>query len=349
MTVYSATGAASGSMPLPAVFTAPIRRDVVHFVHSNVAKNARQPISVARDAGMQHSAMSWGTGRAVSRIPRISGGGTNRSGQGAFGNMCRKGRMFAPTKTYRRWHRHVNVNQRRFAIVSALAASAVPALVMARGHRIEATAEVPLVVSGLSGMRKTKEAVSALSALGASADVERAKESKTLRAGKGKMRGRRYVSRRGPLLVVGAGESEAVHAFRNLPGVDCVAVNQLNLLQLAPGGHLGRFVVWTQEAFGALEAMYGNGKAAAALKKGYVLPRAEMANADLGRLINSSEVQVSGGSGGVEVVFATLCPHFVSLTPFPPPLPPSSASSAPRSRTGGGRCRRRTRSRTRRR
>ena len=65
----------------------------------------------------------------------MSGGGTNRSGQGAFGNMCRGGRMFAPTKTWRRWHRHINVNQRRYALCSALAASAVPALIMAKGIR----------------------------------------------------------------------------------------------------------------------------------------------------------------------------------------------------------------------
>ena len=71
----------------------------------------------------------------MARIPRVSGGGTNRSGQGAFGNMCRGGRMFAPTKTWRRWHRHINVNQRRYALCSALAASAVPALIMAKGIR----------------------------------------------------------------------------------------------------------------------------------------------------------------------------------------------------------------------
>ena len=87
-------------------------------------KNHRQPYAVFRRAGHQHSAISWGTGRAVARVPRISGGGTSRSGQGAFANMCRKGRMFAPTKIWRKWHHKVNVNQKRYALVSALAASA---------------------------------------------------------------------------------------------------------------------------------------------------------------------------------------------------------------------------------
>jgi large subunit ribosomal protein L4e len=134
-------------LPIPAVFTAPIRLDVVHHVFRDMNKNARQPYAVYDDAGHQTSAESWGTGRAVARIPRVPGGGTSRAGQGAFGNMCRKGRMFAPTKTWRRWHRKINVNQRRYAVASALAASALPALVMARGHRIDEVPEIPLVVA----------------------------------------------------------------------------------------------------------------------------------------------------------------------------------------------------------
>jgi large subunit ribosomal protein L4e len=122
---------------LPGVFSAPIRTDIVQFVHANLSKNTRQAHGVNVDAGMKHSAESWGTGRAVARIPRVSGSGTHRAGQAAFGNMCRKGRMFAPLKTHRRWHRKVNVTQRRHAVAAALAASALNPLVLARGHRTE--------------------------------------------------------------------------------------------------------------------------------------------------------------------------------------------------------------------
>ena len=134
------------AVPLPDVMKASIRPDIVTFVHSNISKNSRQPYAVSRRAGHQTSAESWGTGRAVSRIPRVPGGGTHRAGQGAFGNMCRGGRMFAPTKIWRRWHRKINVNQKRYAVVSAIAASAIPSLVMARGHRIESVPELPLVI-----------------------------------------------------------------------------------------------------------------------------------------------------------------------------------------------------------
>jgi large subunit ribosomal protein L4e len=163
VSVYDAvTGTSTSALPLPAVFTAPIRRDVVQFVHTNIRKNSRQAYAVAYASGEQTSAMSWGTGRAVARIPRVAGGGTGRSGQAAFGNMCRKGRMYAPTKIWRRWHRHVNVGQRRYAIVSALAASAVPALVQARGHRIDELEEVPLVLKNAASIEKTKAAADLL-------------------------------------------------------------------------------------------------------------------------------------------------------------------------------------------
>jgi len=282
---------AGAQVALPAVFLAPIRPDIVQYVHTNMNKNKRQAYSVAEKAGHQHSAESWGTGRAVSRIPRVSGGGTNRSGQAAFGNMCRKGRMFAPTKIWRKWHRKINVNQRRYAVVSALAASALPALVMARGHRVAGVPQMPLVVSDeFEGLIKTKTAVESLTAIGAYADVEKAKASTKIRTGQGKMRNRRHVQRRGPLVVY-ANDNGLTRALRNLPGVDVAHVSRLNLLQLAPGGHLGRFVIFTASAFAQLDAVYGTATEVSQHKSGYMLPRALLANADLTRLINSDEVQ----------------------------------------------------------
>lgn len=279
------------ALKLPAVFSAPIRTDIVHFVHTLMAKNRRQPYAVNDQAGMQHSAESWGTGRAVARIPRISGGGTHRSGEGAFGNMCRQGRMAHPTKIWRRWHRKINTNQKRYAVVSALAASAIPSLVLARGHRIEEIPEVPLVVdNSLEAIEKTVKAKAALETVKAYTDVEKSTASRKLRAGIGKGRNRRYVQRRGPLVVYDR-DNGVTHAFRNLPGVELCQVERLNLLQLAPGGHVGRFIIWTQGAFSRLDEIYGTFSTASQQKHGYVLPRASMTNADVARIINSEEVQ----------------------------------------------------------
>ncbi|KAK4257252.1 hypothetical protein QN277_006865 [Acacia crassicarpa] len=280
------------TVPLPDVMKTSIRPDIVTFVHSNISKNSRQPYAVSRRAGHQTSAESWGTGRAVSRIPRVPGGGTHRAGQGAFGNMCRGGRMFAPTKTWRRWHRRVNVTQKRHAVVSAIAASAVPSLVMARGHRIESVPEMPLVVSdSTEGVEKTKDAIKVLKQVGAFPDAEKAKDSHSIRPGKGKMRNRRYISRKGPLIVYGTEGAKAVKAFRNIPGVEVANVERLNLLKLAPGGHLGRFVIWTKLAFEKLDSVYGSFDKPSEKKKDYLLPRSKMFNSNLARIINSDEIQ----------------------------------------------------------
>lgn len=265
------------TVPLPKVFSSALRYDVVRFVHNNIAKGSRMPYAVTRRAGHKTSAESWGTGRAVARIPRVSGGGTHRSGQGAFGNMCRGGRMFAPTKVFRKWQTKVNSKVRRLAVRAALAASAIPALVMARGHNLHDVPEIPLVVpNSVEALEKTKDAVKLLKDIGAYHDVEKVRGTTKIRPGKGKRRNRRYVVRKGPLLVV-TKRCEAVKAFRNIPGVDINFVSALNLLRLAPGGHIGRLIIWTEDAFSQLDK---------ALKCDSIvgLP-------DSKRVINSEEVQ----------------------------------------------------------
>jgi large subunit ribosomal protein L4e len=93
---------------------------------------------------------------------------------------------------------------------------------------------------------------------------------------------------------------ETVRGFRNIPGVETSSVFALNLLQLAPGGHLGRFIVWSSAAFAALDTIYGSTTTPSALKKDFLLPSNVVSNADIGRLINSSEVQavVRSAKGG---------------------------------------------------
>jgi large subunit ribosomal protein L4e len=290
VSVYTDNHKVTGSLPLPAVFSAPIRQDIVHFVHSNMAKNRRQAHSVYYKAGKEHSAESWGTGRAVARVPRIGGSGTSRSGQGAFGNMCRKGHMFAPLKVWRRWHRKINLTQKRHAVAAAIAASGVTPLVLARGHVIDNVPEFPLVVDNLKS-KTTKDLLARLNSLGIDQDLRRVRSTKRARAGQGKYRNSRYIMRKGPLVIYGDDNKEVHLAARNLPGVETCHVSRINLLQLCPGGHLGRFLVWTQDAFKALNDLFGNYRKAAVTKKGYHLQRNVMDCADLARLINSDQVQ----------------------------------------------------------
>jgi len=144
--------------------------------------------------------------------------------------------------------------------------------------------------NAVESITRTKQAIAALKTVGAYDDVLKAKESRKLRCGKGKMRNRRHVNRRGPLVVYNDDQG-IVRAFRNLPGVELCHVDNLNLLQLAPGGHMGRFVLWTKAAFQKLNTNWGSFTRLSEQKTGYHLPRPLMTNSDLTRLVNSDEIQ----------------------------------------------------------
>lgn len=196
--------------------------------------------------------------------------------------------MFAPTKVFRRWHRMVNKDTRRYAVTSAVAASALPSLVMARGHVIDKVPELPLVADNqIQGISKTKDALTWLTAIGANQDVDKA-STKKRRAGKGKWRNRRYRWGKGPLMVFTKNDG-AWAGFRNLPGVELALVNQLNLFKLAPGGHIGRFIIWSEAAFNGLKGLFG-GAGKVAHDRKYRLPRTIMANTDVTRLLRGTEL-----------------------------------------------------------
>ncbi len=111
----------------------------------------------------------------------------------------------------------INVNQRRYEVCAALAASALPALLMGRGHRVDNVPEFLLVLSDSVNRMAVLERVGAL------VDVIIAAQSRQVRCGAGKTRNRLYTQRKGPLLVYDISEV-LDKAFRNLPGVDLANV-----------------------------------------------------------------------------------------------------------------------------
>jgi len=174
---------------------------------------------------------------------------------------------------------------------SAIAATGIPGVVMSKGHRIEEINEVPLVLSDkVEEIKKTKEAVGVLRKIKAWSDIEKVKASKRFRAGKGKMRNRRRIQRRGPLIIYNQ-DNGICRAFRNIPGITLLNVARLNLLKIAPGGHVGRFCIWTESAFKQLDGLYGTWKKASEDKSNYNLPMTKMSNSDLSRLLRSDEIQ----------------------------------------------------------
>merc|ERR1711899_705698 len=148
-----------------------------------------------------------------------------------------------------------------------------------------------MVVSDkVQGYTKTKDAVIFLRKTHAWADVAKVYATRRMRAGKGKLRDRRRVQKLGPLIVYDKDEG-VTKAFRNIPGVDCIQVDALNLLKLAPGGHVGRFCIWTEAAFRKLDGLFGTWRKPSSSKKGWNLPQPKMANTDLSALLKSEAIR----------------------------------------------------------
>merc|ERR1712151_324858 len=171
------------------------------------------------------------------------------------------------------------------------AASAVPSLVMARGHRVNQLAEIPMIVDGFSGISKTQQMVERLNRLGFEEELTKVKNSRKVRTGQGKYRNRRYRMKKGPLVIYDNNDQTVVNPARGIQGVELCHVDRMNILQLAPGGHLGRLLIWTRSAFERLNHIFGTYDSPAVGKKGYRLERHTLQNANLARIINSNEVQ----------------------------------------------------------
>jgi len=218
-----------------------------------VQSRRRQPHGVDELAGKKNTAKSWQTGHGRSRMPRIKGSGTSAANKAGFAPGTVGGRVAHPPEARKVLIERINKNENRLAIRSAIAASSNPEFVKARGHRVESVPHIPLIVSSkLESLETTKEVHESLVALGLGDDLERASNGRTVRAGKGKMRGRKMKTPKSLLIVVGS-DSGVSKAARNLPGVDIAEVQGLNAELLAPGTHAGRLVVWTTSAIARLE------------------------------------------------------------------------------------------------
>ncbi|MGE5188310.1 MAG: 50S ribosomal protein L4 [Betaproteobacteria bacterium] len=242
--IYNLQGKASGKIELPEVFFTPLRPDVIKRAVLALQSNRIQPQGRDPMAGKKTTAESRGTGSGAARIPRIKGG----SGRAAFAPGTMKGRAAHPPKAEKIIVKNIPKKEAKLALNSAIAATAEKEVVAKRGHKIEKVPAFPMVVDdAFEALTKAKEVEDAFASLGISDDVVRVRESRNIRAGKGKLRGRRIKQAVGPLIVVAEGKALA-NAASNLPGVEVTTVTNLNTEMLAPGTHPGRLTVWTNSA-----------------------------------------------------------------------------------------------------
>jgi len=256
--VYSATGEVQGNVRLPDVYRVPVRRDLIHRVFMSEFTAAIQPKGRDPMAGMRTTAVSLGIHHGLARVPRVKG-----STRARLAPFVRGGRLAHPPRVDENIKEEVNKLERLMGTMSALAATAYVDLVKARGHVFEASA-VPIVVDSavLQSVKRTREARELLKKLGVYSDVERAAEGTKVRAGKGKMRGRRYVEPKSVLFVLEDHASPFAIAVKGLPGVDVVEPQLVSVLELAPGGVPGRLTVVTTKSLELLASRFRLGEVA---------------------------------------------------------------------------------------
>lgn len=254
--IFDLTGKPVGKTKLPPIFRTPLRPDVIKRAVLAIQSSRFQPQGRNPMAGKRTTAESRGVGLGIARIPRIKGPGQRAAlAPGTVG-----GRVAHPPTSEKKIVKRIPKKEKRLALFSAIAATASKKVVASRGHHIEDIPQIPLIVtSKLEKLTKTKEVEEALINLGSLSDIYRVKESRKIRAGKGKFRGRKTKKAVGPLIVV-AENKEIGKAARNIPGVNVVIVSNLNAEDLAPGTHPGRLTVWTSSAIEQLNQIYGGGE-----------------------------------------------------------------------------------------
>ena len=248
--VYGVNGGVAGTVEVPEAFTTPYRPDIIKKAVLAAAANGRQPYGPGARSGMRHAVSFRGKGTGSARNQRIHGLG--KAGESP-NNVS--GRRAHPPVPERIWAQKINKKEAKIARASALAATGCADCVKARGHQFDDSVSFPIVVEdALNDVKATSEVIEVLEKIGVGYDLDRAKEGRKIRAGRGTMRNRKYRTPVSVLIVVADDERNApiFKSAANIPGVTVEEVKTLNTSILAPGGDAGRLTVYTNAAIDAI-------------------------------------------------------------------------------------------------
>ncbi len=254
--VLSIKGEKSGTITLPDQFSEDYRPEIIKRAFKAQNSNKLQPYGASPLAGKLYTVYlrkrrrkyrsAYGKGRSRGPKKVLWRRGSQFSFVGAFAPFTVGGRRAHPPKAEKALTEKVNQKERRLAIRSALSAT-ISKDIVSKKHDISGVKNLPIILDNdFEKSKKTKDIVSILNTLGLEKELQRVKEKK-VRAGKGKMRGRKYRTKVGPLIVV-AGKCALQSAAKNIPGIDIVQAKNLNIGLLAPGSHAGRLTLYTKSA-----------------------------------------------------------------------------------------------------
>ena len=246
------------TIPLPTAFAAPHRPDLVRKAVIFLQSKRFQPKGSSKLSGHKYSVEGLGAGYGIARVSRIKGEGTQKSRGGGFIPFAVGGRPTHPPKPEKVLVKILNKKERRLALLSAIAMTADLDVVRSRGHAAPGKLTVPLAVTdSVRRLDKTSKVKNLLVSLGLEKELKRC-QLKSIRPGVGKMRGRKYKKRVGPLIVVEKDEGIG-KAASNIAGVEVTSLRKLNVEHLAPGGHPGRLVLWSASALRNIDRAFLRG------------------------------------------------------------------------------------------
>lgn len=242
--LYDIKGNKKSDVELPKLFNSEIRGDIAAKLFE--VEKQIQPYAPYIEAGKRHSAAGiishrrhkWKAqyGKGISRVPRkiMWRRGTQFYWIGAEVSAARGGRRAHPPRVVKA-PKKLNKKEIELAMNSAFAATASRNLVLQRYSSLkEITA--PFVIESLPS--KAKDILETLKKIFGE-NVSLVLKEKTVRAGKGKIRGRKYKSNAGLLVIVGQDENA------KFPGVEVRKVANVMISDLYP---LGRLTLYTKNA-----------------------------------------------------------------------------------------------------
>ena len=257
--IFNIKGKKTKEITLPGIFSQPVREDIV--VKILESKKTRQPYAPSLVAGKQHSASGkivhrrhvWksGYGRGTSRIPRkiLLRRGSQFNWVGAEVASTRGGRRAHPPKTIAMINvSKINKKEMKTALASALSATTNKKIVASKYEKLteKDIENLPLIVESKIVSLKTKEIISSLKKILGKKLFGIVSRKKKIRGGKGKLRGRKYKSHAGLLIVTGSNEKLKTRV------IETKKINNLSITDLAKGG-LGRLTLYTENSIKELE------------------------------------------------------------------------------------------------
>lgn len=247
--VYSLNGKVIKKISLPSSFNEEFRIDLIRKVVKAIQANRRQKYGASLLGGKRHSTDTAGKGRGVSRIQRLKDG----TMRGAFIPGTVGGRRAHPPKAEKNFAQKINKKENAKGRRSALSSIGNKELVKKRGHKFNEKLTLPIIIEDkFKDVEKTKDVIATFEKLGVYQDILRAENGKKIKAGKGKMRNRRYKIPKSILIVVDE-KCKLQNSAKNLVGVDVVYAKNLNAEFLAPGGDPGRLTLFNESALKLME------------------------------------------------------------------------------------------------